>query len=222
MQKPATIDPIADEILRQLSEKPEAAEIVLGGYFALSHYVDYRQTHDIDAWWKGRASPAAEKDICDSMHAVCAARGFELRKRRFGETVSFEMCRGGRKEFSFQIAIRSVSLETPSASPWPPVLIETLADNVGSKMNALVDRGAPRDFLDIRQIVTAGLLSASDAWALWSAKNPSQDIQAARQKVLLHLSALESRRPLAGISDPSDRASVDLNRRWFRTEFLTP
>ena len=222
MQKPATIDPIADEILRQLSEKPEAAEIVLGGYFALSHYVDYRQTHDIDAWWKGRASPAAEKDICDSMHAVCAARGFELRKRRFGETVSFEMCRGGRKEFSFQIAIRSVSLETPSASPWPPVLIETLADNVGSKMNALVDRGAPRDFLDIRQIVTACLLSASDAWALWSAKNPSQDIQAARQKVLLHLSALESRRPLASIPNQADRELASQNRQWFREEFLTP
>lgn len=49
----------------------------------------------------------------------------------------------------------------------PPILIETVRDNVASKMNALVDRGAPRDFLDIRAVIVKGLVSVEECWALW-------------------------------------------------------
>jgi hypothetical protein len=61
MNKPVTIDVRAEKVLALLAGKLEAGEIVLGGYFALQHYADYRRTHDIDAWWKTRASPAAER-----------------------------------------------------------------------------------------------------------------------------------------------------------------
>ena len=74
-----------------------------------------------------------------------------------------------RREFSFQIALRSVELEPTLISPWALILIEMLSDNVGAKMNALVDRGAPRDFTDIRKIVSAGLVTTARCWELWQA-----------------------------------------------------
>ncbi len=40
-------------------------------------------------------------------------------------------------------------LEDSIESAWAPIKIKTLRDNVGAKMNALVGRGAPRDFIDI-------------------------------------------------------------------------
>jgi hypothetical protein len=156
LNKPKHSDPLSEKILTFLSAHSAAGEVVLGGYFALAHYLDYRKTHDIDAWWKTRADPAAEKAIRDAMSKVATEEGFELHERRFGETISFELLRGGKRQFSFQIAVRSVALEPPLQSPWPPVLIETLTDNIGSKMNALVDRGSPRDFTDVKRVVDAG------------------------------------------------------------------
>lgn len=222
MIKPTGIDPLAETILELLAGKPESAEIVLGGYFALQHYVDYRRTHDIDAWWKTRANPDTEQVIRAAMRQVANHESFELRERRFGETVSFELVRDGRRQFSFQIAVRSVGLDEPAISAWPPILIETLADNIGSKMNALVDRGSPRDFMDIKQVVDSGLLSVTSCWSLWTQKNPGDTVAAAQQKVLFHLASLEGRRPLDSITDPGERERARATRQWFKEEFLKP
>lgn len=222
MNKPAAIDPRAEKVLRLLAGKPEAAEIVLGGYFALRHYTDYRQTHDIDAWWKTRAHPDAEALIREAMRHVADDEGYELKERKFGETVSFELARQGRKEFSFQIAVRSIGLEEPDTSAWPPVLIETLTDNVASKMTALVDRGAPRDFTDIKHVVDEGLITVDGALDLWCRKNPGGDREAAKQKVALHLAGIEGRRPLDSIRDPVERERARATRDWFKREFLKP
>lgn len=213
------IDPLAESVLAELSKHAGSEQIVLGGYFALRHHVDYRSTHDIDAWWKERADPHAEAAIRSAMQRVASGKGLLLNERRFGETVSFELSQGKRKVFSFQIAVRSVQIESPEASSWPPILIETLADNVASKMNALVDRGSPRDFTDIHQVVMAGLKDGQECWTLWEQKNPAQPSDAARQKVLLHLAALEQRRPLSAINDLSERERASALRRWFREEF---
>ena len=91
MTKPRSLDPLAEEILSRLSEHPEASEIVLGGYFALQHYADYRRTHDIDAWWRSAASLPAEEAIRTVMTGVAKEHGFLFRERRFGDTVSFEI-----------------------------------------------------------------------------------------------------------------------------------
>jgi hypothetical protein len=145
---------------------------VLGGYFALQHYAAYRRTHDIDAWWKTRANPATEQAIREAMQRLATDDGYELQERRFGETVSFELVRAGKRELSFQIAVRSIGLEQPVASAWPPLLIEALADNLASKMSALVDRGAPHDFTDMKHVVEEGLVTVEGAWELWCRKNP--------------------------------------------------
>lgn len=219
MTLPRSLHPLATEVLQKLSAHRAAAEFVLGGYFALQHYTDYRQTHDIDAWWRGRSSPEAEAALRSVMSGVAATHGYTLRERSFGETLSLELYRGSERAFSFQVAVRSVGLEEPVASAWPPILIETLRDNVGSKMNALVNRGAPRDLRDIRHVVGAGLLSTRECWELWRRKNPEQTVESARQKVLHHLETLDTRRPLAGIPDPAERDAARATRLWFR-EFL--
>lgn len=220
MDKSSRLDPLVEKVLRVLSGYAAASEIVLGGYLALQHHVDYRTTHDIDAWWLGRASPAAEKAIIAAMQQVAAEEGFDVKERRFGETLSVELSRSGRKHFAFQIAVRSVMLEEPELSEWPPVLIESLVDTVGSKMNALVNRGAPRDMLDVKAIVGAGLMDAEQCWAIWQRKNPDDELGAARLKVLGHLQSLATRRPLHSIKDPAERVRAERVREWLGNIFL--
>jgi hypothetical protein len=220
MKKPAQLDPLAEEVLARLAGRPEAAQIVLGGYFALKHYLDYRQTHDIDAWWQSRAGHEAVSAIEQVMGQVAAERGLGFAKRVFGDTMSFELLREKKRVFSFQIAVRSVELEPPIQSPWPPVLIETLADNIGAKMNALVDRGAPRDFADIRHVTESGLLDVRQCWDLWQRKNPGADETAAKEKVRLQLAAITARRPLESIADPNLRREAAATRQWFSTKFI--
>jgi len=220
MSKPPSIDPFADAVLQALATRRESSELVLGGYLALQHYVDYRKTHDIDAWWRGRASPVTERAILETMRRIADKEGFDVREKRFGETYSVELVRAEKKAFSFQIAVRSVELEPPLASAWPPILIESRADTVGSKMNALVDRGSPRDFVDIKMIVEKNLATVEDCWNLWQQKNSGEIIQSASQKVEHHLAALEARRPLSMISNVAERSRAQAVRSWFRSEFL--
>lgn len=216
------IDPLAEAVLAQLARRPGSEEIVLGGYFALQQYLDYRTTHDIDAWWKLRPDPGAESAIRSAMEQIAQSNGLALAERRFGETLSFELRHENRKVFSFQIATRTVQLESPQLSAWPPILIETLTDNIGSKMNALVDRGSPRDLTDIYQLVNSGRTSIAVCWDLWQRKNPGEPLASAKGKVLFHLEALEQRRPLNMIVDEVQRQKAEAVRRWFRDEFARP
>ena len=221
MSTPTGPDPLAERVLSLLAGQPAAGQIVLGGYFVLHQHVPYRTTHDIDAWWKDRADPAAERAIRRVMEQVSTEQGMELRERRFGETLSFELLAAGQARFSFQIAVRSISLEDPQPSAWPPILTETLADNLASKMNALVDRGAPRDLVDVWMAVDAGLVSVARCWALWQAKNPGASVDAAKQNVRLHLAGLEARRPLEAIDDSQARERARRVRQWIREELAS-
>lgn len=218
--KPCNLDPLAEKVLDHLTGRSEASEIVLGGYFALQHYIDYRRTHDIDAWWRVGPTTATQRGIAQAMQKVAEATGHELRERRFGETISWELYREGKKRFTFQIAVRSMELEVPIPSAWPPILLETIADNVGAKMNALVERGAARDFLDIAHLTAAKFTSPGECWALWARKNPGGSVDGAKSRVAFHLVTLDSRRPLSSIQDPQERVKAQRTREWFRWEFL--
>lgn len=217
---PGRVERLAEEILSDLRKFPESGEVVLGGYFALKEYVDYRTTHDLDAWWKTGRTERTMACIRRVMEAVAERHGLTFAQREWGETVSFELSEGERKIFSFQIAARTVELEPPRNSPWKPILIESLADNVGAKMNALVQRGAPRDFLDIREVVTRGVASVEQCWDWWSRKNPGIDVRLARAQALRHLEALEQRRPIDAIGDPQDRGAARRAREWIRRALL--
>lgn len=218
--KPVTLHPLAEELLTAISANPSSQELVLGGHFALKHYADYRQTQDVDAWWKTAKDSRTLELIRTVIGEMASQHGMTVKERSFGDTTSFDFLEAGKKVFALQIAERTIELEPPVVSPWPPILIETLRDNIGSKMNALVGRGAPRDFVDIKVVTERGLLTVRECWELWQQKNPTETITSGRQKALLMLKALELRRPLSSIGDEAERQKADTTREWFKTIFL--
>ncbi len=218
--KPERLDPFAAAFLAELQREPAAEAFILGGYFALKHYLDYRETADVDAWWRSREEPVALDAARRALTTAARAVGYEVRERRWGETISLEALDGARKVFSFQVAVRSVELEAPLPSPWGAVAIETLDDNVASKMQALVARGAPRDFVDIKAVVDAGLLTVGRCWELFAAKRSGMTIDDARLRVQAHLMRIEARLPLDRVPEERRSAAAAL-RSWFRERFTT-
>jgi hypothetical protein len=221
---PSEMDPLALQVLERLRRHPEARFIILGGHFALRCYLDYRSTHDLDGWWSSGVSAADRRSaravIHDVAGEVAAAHGLTLVERSWGDTeaLDFQREESGRRRtvFSVQVAERTVELEPPIASPWAPIPIETLRDNLASKMNALVARGAPRDFRDVYEVVHAGLATAPECWHLWQAKNPDAPIDQARVQVVKHLESIAERRPLDRIPEP-ERPAAEALRNWVRT-----
>ena len=216
---PTNLSVYAREVLDLLASHPAAADIVLGGGVALAHYLNYRDTHDLDAWWTSGPTPAADQLLGDVMQAVATKHGFTLSRRSWGETTSFELVDGQRKVFSLQIASRDRWLDAPVEAAWPPVRIETLRDNAASKMTALVERGAPRDLRDIHQLCDRGLMSVDDCWTLYREKNPSCAERDAAAKVLYAVERLEMQRPLDTIESAAQRQEAEALRRWYRTVF---
>lgn len=215
-QVPQRLDPLARDVLAQLKGQPDAAHLVLGGGVALQHYCAFRSTRDLDAWWHEGPEPATEALLENVLARVGSRHGMDIKVRRWGETQSYELQSHNRTVFSFQIAMRSVQLEPPLTSAWAPVQIETFRDNVGAKMNALVARGAPRDFLDVHQLARRGLVTTDDLWTTWHRKNRGVSAVEACAAVLRHLELLEARRPLSSISDEEAYRNAEQLRRWVR------
>jgi hypothetical protein len=225
---PKHLDPLAAEILAGLRRHPEARFVVLGGYFALRCYLDYRPTHDLDGWWSPGLSVSqrrgAQSVIRQVAEEVAAAHGLSILERSWGDTEAFDFqrmeSRRRRTVFSVQIAERTVELEPPIASPWPPLPIESLRDNLASKMNALVARGAPRDFRDIYEVVQAGLATIPECWDLWRAKNPGTNVDLAKAQMVKHLESIVERRPLDQVPG-HERPAAEALRQWVRAELAT-
>jgi Nucleotidyl transferase AbiEii toxin, Type IV TA system len=224
---PIDLDPLAAEILARLSRNRESQFVILGGQFALKCYFNYRPTHDIDGWWWQGISTEqrdlARSAIQEAAAEVAADHGLSIRRRSWGDTEAFDLQRpdsdGARTVFSVQIAERTVELDSPVVSPWPPIRIETLRDNLGSKMNALVARGAPRDFRDVYEVVQADLATVSELWDLWQAKNPGTNGKLARAQVVKHLESIAMRRPLNRLPE-HERQWAETLRRWVRTDLV--
>ncbi len=219
---PKNLNPLARELLESFAGHAEAAEIVLGGGVALSHYLEYRDTVDLDAWWRTESRPEVMSFIEGCMKSLAAANGLDFRHRTWGETASLELLRGSQKQFSFQISKRTMYLDAAVPAEWQPLWIETLRDNVGSKMTALVLRGAPRDFLDIYELVNRSLLSIADCWQLWSQKNPGVLVDEAMRKVCARIEHIAMTRPLDTIQPRAARDRTALVRAWYRDIFTNP
>jgi hypothetical protein len=216
---PQSLSTLAREVLERLAKQPAAAEVVLGGGVALAHYLDYRTTHDLDAWWASGPTAVADRLLTDVMQAVATRHGLTLTKRCWGETASLELADGQRRVFSLQIATRDRWLDVPLVAAWPPVRIETLRDNVAAKMTALVERGAPRDLRDVHQLCLRGLVGVDECWDLYRRKNPDRSPRHAAAKVLHAVERLEMQRPLDTIEEEASRRDAEAVRRWYRDVF---
>jgi hypothetical protein len=223
-QKPKHLPEHAELCLTAVANAGFGNAIALGGAFGLLHYLDYRLTHDVDAWWQPDAPDPVKTAVMQTLERALQSQG-EVRTRRWGEVVSVELWKEGRAVFSFQIAQRSALLKPAEAAPWVGVGLDSLADLVASKMVALVERGAPRDFRDIYTVCTADLASPEECWDLWDRRqnlaqgNP--DRFRARLAIETHLQRICLTRPIDKITDPQQRAEALRLRHWYRDVFLS-
>ena len=221
--RPARIPRYAEDCLRALAAAGLGHTISLGGAFGLLHYLDHRPTHDIDAWWSHDATVAQRNQVQELVAHVLAEYG-EVRKREWGDVCSIELVQEGKTEFSFQIAERSVQLEDPVSTHWSGVQLDSLNDLIASKMVALVERGAPRDFVDIFAVCEANFASPRACWGLWQTRQgrtgSSISFSRARLAIATHLKRIELRRPLHSIDERRQRNEAERTRIWFREVFL--
>jgi len=222
-RRPAHMPDYAQACLHALAANGLGEKISLGGAFGLLHYFDYRPTHDVDAWWVPSATAEDQQQVVRVIEATLQPLG-QVRKRTWGDVVNVELVRQGKTVFSFQIARRSAQLEPPVLAPWTNVLLDSFPDLLASKMVALVERGAPRDFRDIYALCQARLTTAQECWKFWRRRQrlagSDTDSARARLAVETHLARIAQHRPLREIADPTKRAEAEQVRRWFVEEFL--
>jgi hypothetical protein len=228
------LHPLTVEVLKRLGDQSET-EFVIGGGVALCHYVSPRDTFDLDGWWKTEESEATIRKLEVILNEIAKREQLELRINRFNDVISLELIADSQKKvYSVQVAKRDRYLDSPVLSEWN-VPIETLRDNIGSKMKALINRGTPRDFLDIHKICTEGKATAQGCWDIasqvispWAAtmaneSNTKERIQQGKAEVAHHLLQIETRKPLPPeMANESDQIKNARSlRNWFKTHFLT-
>jgi len=205
-----------------MGSQPWAHLVVLGGGVALKHYLDYRGTKDCDGWWDAAATAPQRQQVLEEVAAALARLnpGSAQRRDDWGEVNSISVVEGGKVVFSFQMAQRTKQLAPYLASAWGGVRIESLEDNVASKMCAFVDRGVGRDFSDVYQIHHRLGWSTGELWRLWKTKNPSREVRDAQAKAKVKFEVLLRSRPLDSIKDENQRREAGAARRWFQEELL--
>lgn len=222
-QRPSNMPDYAEACLQALAERGLGEKLSLGGGVGLLHYLDYRPTHDVDAWWTSSASEQDRRRVVETVEAVLRATG-QVITRSWGDVTSVELQLEGETVFSFQIARRSAQLESPARAPWVDVLLDGFSDLLASKMVALVERGAPRDFRDIHALCRAELTTPQECWSLWRRRQrltgSNTDSDRARLAVQTHLARIAQHRPLGQIAGPAKRAEAEQVRTWFEGEFL--
>lgn len=222
-KQPSNLTPYATACLTALVKMNLAKHISLGGAFGLFHYLDFRSTHDVDAWWFDDATGSERKSVADALEKALSDFG-KVNVRSWGDVVSIELLQAGKTVFSFQIASRSARIQESIPAGWIDVPLDSLPDLVASKMVALVERGVPRDFLDIYSICKAELLSVVECWSLWRQRQSisSADVDLSRAKLAIetHMERISLHRPLDKIADANEREQARKVREWFNDVFL--
>lgn len=222
-QQPASLTPYARACLDALVNANLAKHISLGGAFGLFHYLDYRSTHDVVAWWSDTVTEQERQSVVDVLESALFEFG-KVKTRSWGDVISVELLQEGKTIFSFQVAARSSRIQESISAGWIDVPLDSLADLVASKMVALVERGAPRDFLDIYSICKAGLLSANECWSLWAKRQDISgsdvDVSRACLAIETHLERISLHRPLEKIANENERQQARQSREWFSEIFL--
>lgn len=223
IQAPKHINIYALDCLQALKESGFGQYVVLCGAFGLFHYHEYRDTKDIDAWWSEQATEEIKNKIVNEIKETLLKHG-EVKIRRFGDVVSVELVKNSKIIFSFQIARRSALIDRPRESPWPPVLLDSLKDLVASKMSALIERGIPRDFIDVHELCDRNIVSIQQCWEWWDAREKNRgvsqiDFYQACEAILLHLSRIERMRPLNSIENKQEQKQAENIRDWFKNTF---
>jgi len=87
---PQSLNAFAREILDLQAGHPDPGDIVIGGGVALAHSLEYRDTQDLDAWWRTGPTAAADALIMASKMTALVERGAPRDLRDI-----HELCRRG-------------------------------------------------------------------------------------------------------------------------------
>ncbi len=222
-QRPKHIPEYAEACLQSLATGKLGEKISLGGAFGLLHYLDYRSTHDVYAWCAPMITAEDRRRVINVLETALEPFG-QVKICAWGDVVSVELMQAGKTVFSFQGAHRSAQLEPSSLAEWTGVLLDNFPDLLASKMVALVERGAPRDFRDIYALCQAGLTTPQQCWKLWMRRQrlagSDTDSDSVRLAIETHMARVVQHRPLARIEDPEKRMEAQQLRAWFAKEFL--
>ncbi|HEX3527338.1 MAG TPA: nucleotidyl transferase AbiEii/AbiGii toxin family protein [Thermoanaerobaculia bacterium] len=222
-KRPSQLSEYAARTLQAVADEGLGHKISLGGALGILHYLDYRATHDVDAWWIPSTTEVEREQILQTIEESLQPLG-DVRRRSWGEVVSIELKVSGKTVFSFQIASRSARLAALERLPWTDVALDSLPDLIASKMTALVERGAPRDFRDIYALCDSGLTTAQECWELWAERLRKAGNEADRQRALLavqtHLARVAKHRPLEAIPEADQRDEAVRVRSWFAEVLL--
>ena len=124
--KPSHLPEHGEACIRALVAAGLADRIVLGGAFGLLHYLDYRTTKDVDAWWSPEVGADAQQQVIRTIESTLSAYG-PVRTRTWGDVVSIELHDDGTTVFGFQIARRSALLELPGTASWAEMPLDSLS-----------------------------------------------------------------------------------------------
>jgi len=173
---PKSLTNFAKVCLEILSKSSLGQFITLGGAVGLSLYHEFRTTKDVDAWWATDVSENEKESVINLIKTTLENYGY-VNIRRFGDVISLDLRQQNKVVFNFQIARRNAIIRQPIESPWSPVTLDSFDDLVASKMTALIERGAPRDFLDIYEICNKKLVTISRCWELWQEREIKRGIR---------------------------------------------
>src|SRR5689334_16126628 len=115
--RPSSLSEYAERTLAALAAAGLGHVISVGGALGLLHYLDYRDTHDIDAWWVSTATSEDRERTLSVVESTLRSFG-EVRTRQWGDVHSLELRKEGKTVFSFQVASRSAQLQPPTTLPW--------------------------------------------------------------------------------------------------------
>lgn len=119
-KRPSNLPDLAAICLQALVEHDLAHALSIGGALGLLHYLDYRSTNDVDAWWAQEADAATRSAVIRLLEMTLQSFG-EVRTRVWGDVVSIELKQEGRKIFSVKIAHRATQLEPSQVASWVAV-----------------------------------------------------------------------------------------------------
>lgn len=149
------IDPFQADVARIALDAAGSRGFALAGGNALvAHGVVQRPTEDVDLFSDEAGAPGA---VTAAVQAALRAAGYEVRITRPPEL--------NQGEFSQMVISRGDdSMQLDMARDWrrwPPVELQVgpvlhLDDAVSSKVNAMVGRAAPRDFIDVAATIEYG------------------------------------------------------------------
>jgi len=74
-RRPEHLPDYSELCLQALVAHGLSEKISLGGAFGLLHYLDYRATHDVDAWWTDTATEADRRQTLQVLKDVKSGRG---------------------------------------------------------------------------------------------------------------------------------------------------